>query len=59
MTKYIVVKDFTDLQDDNHIYHANDKYPRKGKPTKKRIEELLTTANKRGEILIEAVEDDE
>lgn len=54
---YKVVIDFTDLQDDNHVYLAGEEYPRKGaKPTKKRIKELSTKDNKRGEALIEAVE---
>lgn len=59
MSNYIVIKDFKDLQDNNHIYHAGDKFPRKGKTTKKRIEELSTVKNKRKEVLIEVVEKDE
>ena len=54
---YKVVKDFTDLQDNNHVYLAGDTYPRKGtKSDAKRVEELSSKANKRGEALIEAVE---
>lgn len=49
---YEVIKDFTDLQDDNHIYRAGDKYPRKGRAKKERIEELSGTDNKHGEPLI-------
>ena len=53
---YRVVKDFTDLKDGNHVYHAGDEYPRMGaKPNEKRIDELCSKFNKRGEILIEAV----
>lgn len=59
MAKYVVIKDFTDFQDDNHVYRTGDKYPRKGKATKKRVEELTTDKNKRKEVLIEAVEQDE
>lgn len=59
MTKYIVVKDFKDLQDNNHIYRVGDTYPRKGKSLKKRIEELSTTANKRKEILIKEVDEND
>jgi hypothetical protein len=58
MTKYAVVKDFTDLQDNNYIYRIGDEYPRKGyKPTKKRIEELSTNKNLRGEPLIAEVKE--
>lgn len=57
MAKYEVVKDFTDLQDDNHVYHKGDKYPRKGKAKKERIEELSTDKNERGEVLIKEVEE--
>lgn len=54
---YKVVKDFTDLTDNNHVYLAGDTYPRKGaKPDAKRVDELSSKFNKRGEILIEAVE---
>lgn len=49
---YIVLKDFKDLQDSNHIYRAGDKFPRKGRAKKERIEELLGSDNKRGEPLI-------
>lgn len=53
---YKVVKDFTDLNDNNHVYLAGDKYPRKGvKPSAKRIGELCSKLNKRGEVLIEEV----
>lgn len=50
---YVVIKDFTDLHDENHIYRAGDKYPRKGRGKKERIEELSTSENIRGEPLIE------
>lgn len=49
---YIVVKDFTDLQDDNHIYRAGDKYPHRGRAKKERVAELMSHENKRGEPLI-------
>ncbi|MEK4924116.1 hypothetical protein MKX78_19600 [Cytobacillus sp. FSL R5-0569] len=57
MSKYIVVKDFTDLEDGNYVYTEGDKFPRKGKCKKARIEELLSTTNKRGEILIKEIEE--
>jgi len=50
---YLVTKDFKDLQDENHIYRAGDKYPRKGKGKKERIDELSGSDNLRGEPLIE------
>jgi hypothetical protein len=58
MVRYVVIKSFKDLQDGQHIYRAGDEYPRKGyKPTKKRIEELSTSKNLRGEPLIAEVEE--
>ncbi len=47
-----VIRDFTDLQDGNHVYRAGDTYPRSGKGKKARIEELSSVENKRGEPLI-------
>ena len=53
---YKVVKDFTD-RIDNHVYLTGDTYPRKGvKADEKRIAELASTKNKRGEVLIKVVE---
>lgn len=54
--KYKVIKDFKDLQDNNHIYRAGDKYPRKGKSKAERIEELSTSNNKLNTPLIEEVD---
>lgn len=55
---YKVVKNFADLQDNNHVYFAGDTFPRKGaKASNERIAELASTANKRREILIEAVKE--
>lgn len=54
--EYIVVKDFRDIKDDNHIYREHDPYPREGKATQSRIEELSTKRNKRKEVLIKKVE---
>ncbi|WP_332632020.1 hypothetical protein [Halalkalibacter flavus] len=55
MAKYIVIKDFADLQDNGHVYHAGDKFPRKGRVKNDRIEELSSTSNKIGEVLIQEV----
>lgn len=60
MPKYVVIKDFKDLQDRQHIYRVGDTYPRKGyKPSKKRIEELLGNENRIGEPLIAEVDEEE
>lgn len=54
---YKVIKDFTDLQDKNHVYLAGDEFPRKGtKVSNARFLELSTATNKRGEALIELVQ---
>ena len=54
---YTVVKDFTDLKDNNHVYRAGDKFPRKGaRVSDERVAELASSDNKRGEVLIKAVE---
>lgn len=51
---YKVIKDFTDLQDNNHIYRAGDKFPRDGADvTQGRIDELASRKNGRKEALIE------
>lgn len=56
--KYIVLKDFMDLEDSNHIYYAGDKYPRRGKAKQARVDVLTSTSNKRGEPLIKEAEGD-
>lgn len=51
---YKVLIDFTDLEDNKHVYHKGDVYPRKGlNPTSERYAELATEANKMGFALIE------
>lgn len=59
MTEYVVIEDFTDAQDDRHIYREGDKFPRKGRAKKVRVEELLSSDNKRGMPLIAVVEESE
>lgn len=55
---YKVIKYFTDLQDGSYAYNPGDIYPREGlSPTKKRINELCGSKNKRGYPLIEAVKE--
>ena len=57
---YEAVKDFVDLHDNNHIYHAGDKFPRDGvSASADRISELATDANKCGVVLIKAIKTDD
>lgn len=54
---YIVIKDFSDLQDKNIVYYVNDFYPKLGKKvTEERLDELSGSNNKRGEPLITKTE---
>ncbi len=59
---YKVIKEFTDLQDNNRYYQVNDYYPHAGKTIKdisaKRIKELSTKNNKRGLVLIEEIKEE-
>lgn len=56
MAKYRVIRNFIDLQDNKHFYQVGDKYPRKGKVKKERIDELLGYDNQAREPLIQEVE---
>ncbi|WP_231785109.1 hypothetical protein [Lysinibacillus sp. C5.1] len=58
MAKYKVIYMFRDLKDNDHIYKVDDKYPRKGRVTKARIDELSSTDNKIGIPLIEEISED-
>ncbi|GKU81200.1 hypothetical protein [Niallia sp. NCCP-28] len=54
-TKYEVIQDFKDLQDNNKIYRKGDSFPH---PTNKkiepeRLEELLSDKNKQGRPVIQ------
>lgn len=51
--KYKVIRDFIDTTDQAHNYHKGDAYPRKGKPSKERINLLIGNKNKAGIGLIE------
>lgn len=54
---YKVVEAFTDLKDNNHVYLAGDDFPRKGaKVSEERVAELASADNKRGRVLIKAVD---
>lgn len=57
MARYVVVTDFKDLEDKNHVYRAKDEYPREGKATKKRIDELSTKNNNRKTVFIKEVDE--
>ena len=57
---YKAIELFTDLQDNGYKYQAGDVYPRQGlKPTKKRINELLSDSNRRHRPVIEEIEEEE
>ncbi|PDY76949.1 hypothetical protein [Bacillus cereus] len=59
MAKYVVLEDFADLQDGDHVYRQGDHYPRKGRAKKERAEELSGSENLRGEPLIKELKGDE
>lgn len=55
--EYKVLRYFTDLQDNGHIYKVGDVYPRKGyTPTEDRISELKSKKNRQKIELIQEVE---
>lgn len=56
---YEVIADFIDLQDKNHPYKVGDKFPRKGKVKKERLEELITTKNKFNTRFIKSLKEGE
>lgn len=50
---YKVIKLFTDLQDNDHLYNAGDVFPREGlKVSPDRLAELAGSENKQGVPLI-------
>ncbi|HCU8843127.1 TPA: hypothetical protein PDJ16_002431 [Staphylococcus aureus] len=54
----IVKVDFTDLEDNRHVYMKGHVYPRKGcDPTDERIKSLASVENKRNEQMIHVVDD--
>lgn len=45
------------MQDNKHVYHAGDTFPRMGlEVSDERVAELASKSNKRGEILIKAID---
>ncbi|MDK3656266.1 hypothetical protein O0A22_11670 [Staphylococcus pseudintermedius] len=53
--KYIVIKKFIDLQDNNKIYEIGDRFPKPAnkKISDERLNELLNSDNRQGTPLIE------
>lgn len=57
---YKVIKYFTDIQDNSFEYKEGDEFPRKGLTVlPSRLKELSTTNNRRKEILIQEIPDEE
>ncbi|MFP7480194.1 hypothetical protein [Terribacillus saccharophilus] len=56
--KYEVIDSFKDLQDGNKVYHTGDRYPNPANKSipEERIDELLSSDNKRGKPVIKEVE---
>ena len=55
---YKVIESFTDLQDNNYVYHVGDTFPHNGVDVDAgRIAELASDKNRRGVPLIEEIED--
>ena len=52
MTEYVVVRGFSDKNDNGRKYAVGDRYPYRGFASKARIEELSTTNNLRGKVMI-------
>lgn len=56
--KYVVIEEFTDLQDQRHKYVVGDQFPRNGyHASEARIEELLSNTNRRCRPMIRAIEE--
>ena len=53
---YQVIKSFTDLHDQDHLYQVGDVFPRPGiRVTEKRLLELASDQNKQGVPLIQEI----
>lgn len=50
---YKVIRAFRDIEDNHRVYRKGDPFPAKGKVSKERISELLSSENKVGKPLIE------
>lgn len=59
-TKYEVLSDFIDTQDNDYLYKKGRKFPRGNKKVDtQRLDQLLTADNTVGEPLIKEIEEDE
>lgn len=57
--KYEVIKDFVDVQNDNHLYRVGDPFPyNDADVSEERIDELASDKNRVGVVLIRSVEDE-
>lgn len=56
--KYIVIRNFTDLEDKNKKYEVNDPFPKPAnkKVSEDRLRELSSADNRQGKVLIQKVE---
>lgn len=55
--KYEVIKDFVDIQSDNHLYRVGDSFPYNGADvSEERIDELASDKNRCGVALIRSLE---
>lgn len=52
MAEYVVVRGFSDKNDNGRKYAIGDRFPYRGFASKARIEELSTTNNLRGKVMI-------
>jgi hypothetical protein len=50
---YKVIRAFRDRENDHRVYRKGDTFPAKGKVSKERVSELLSSENKVGKPLIE------
>jgi hypothetical protein len=50
---YKVIRAFRDIENDHRVYRKGDTFPAKGKVSKERVSELLSSENKVGKPLIE------
>ncbi len=56
--KYEVIKNFVDLQGDNHLYRVGDPFPYNGADvSEERIDELASDKNRCGIALIKSIEE--
>ena len=60
MSKYLVIKSFSDMQDNNYKYKVGDYFPHDGLTVKaERIEELSTNKNRRKMPMIKEIQEEQ